>query len=177
MAATADKSKPYIPLSNVSQDGWSKEDSATATCLCGAVQLEFPTKAPGLVNTFVCNCTDCHKITASMYASNFTVLNTHFKHLRGQENLKTFAQSTTIGFPPNKNTMTNFFCQTCGTLMYRQGSGWPSQSFLRIGTVDDFMLMETVLRPQVQQFCKDRLSWVKSIEGIPETQGLAADYE
>ena len=41
MAATADKSKPYIPLAGVAEDGWSKEDEATATCFCGAVQLAF----------------------------------------------------------------------------------------------------------------------------------------
>ena len=39
--STADKSKPYIPLSGCAEDGWSKEDEATATCFCGAVQLAF----------------------------------------------------------------------------------------------------------------------------------------
>lgn len=37
----SDKSKPYIPLAGVATDGWSKEDEATATCFCGAVQLAF----------------------------------------------------------------------------------------------------------------------------------------
>lgn len=41
MAASADKSKPYIPLAGGASDGWSKEDEATATCFCGAVQLAF----------------------------------------------------------------------------------------------------------------------------------------
>lgn len=39
--ATADKSKPYIPQAGCANDGWSKEDEATATCFCGAVQLAF----------------------------------------------------------------------------------------------------------------------------------------
>lgn len=39
--ATTDKSKPYIPLAGCADDGWSKEDEATATCFCGAVQLAF----------------------------------------------------------------------------------------------------------------------------------------
>ena len=39
--ATTDKSKPYIPLAGCANDGWSKEDEATATCFCGAVQLAF----------------------------------------------------------------------------------------------------------------------------------------
>ena len=41
MATSANKSTPYIPLAGGADDGWSKEDYATATCYCGAVQLEF----------------------------------------------------------------------------------------------------------------------------------------
>ncbi|EIM85860.1 uncharacterized protein STEHIDRAFT_121864 [Stereum hirsutum FP-91666 SS1] len=89
-------------------------------CFCGAVQLAFPTEGPGLVDSFVCNCSDCHKITASMFASNFIIADTHLKHLRGRENLKTFSQSLTIA---SGNSMTNHFCSTCGTLMYRVSSG------------------------------------------------------
>lgn len=41
MAASADKSTPYIPLAGGADDGWSNGDGATATCYCGAVQLIF----------------------------------------------------------------------------------------------------------------------------------------
>lgn len=43
MAAEAAKnpSKPYIPLSGLAEDGYNKNSRATATCLCGTVQLEF----------------------------------------------------------------------------------------------------------------------------------------
>jgi hypothetical protein len=37
----SDKTKPYIPRAGVATDGWHKEDEATATCFCGAVQLAF----------------------------------------------------------------------------------------------------------------------------------------
>ncbi|KAE8453770.1 hypothetical protein EG329_009282 [Mollisiaceae sp. DMI_Dod_QoI] len=163
--SSTDKSTPYFPLAGVAMDGWTKEHEATATCFCGAVQLAFPTDGPGLVNTFVCNCYDCHKITASMFASNFTVLDTHLKHLRGQENLKTYGQSKTIG---SHQKMTNFFCSTCGTLMYRVGERFPGMSILRIGTIDDFHLMETKLRPQVELFVKDRVSWLPGVEGAEQ---------
>jgi len=59
--------------------------------------------------------------------------------------------------------------------MYRVGSEWPGYSILRIGTVDDFTLHETKLRPQVEQFTKDRCSWVKGAEevGIKQVEGSA----
>ncbi|KAJ7152188.1 Mss4-like protein [Mycena crocata] len=167
MAATADKSKPYIPLASLAHDGYSTEDEATATCFCGAVQLAFPTQGPGLITTFVCNCTDCRKITASMFASNFTIDDAYLKHLRGRDNLKAFGQAHTIA---SHKTMTNYFCSTCGTLMYRVGAASPGKSILRIGTVDDFNLHETKLRPQHELFTKDRVSWLPGLEGVTQLQ-------
>ncbi|KAF9526280.1 Mss4-like protein [Crepidotus variabilis] len=162
MATTVDKSKPYFPLAGSAMDDWSKEDSATATCFCGAVQLAFPTSGPGLVNSFVCNCSDCRKITASMFASNFTVDDKYLTHVRGRDNLKTFAQKKTVA---SGKLMTNYFCGTCGTLLYRVPERFPGTSILRIGTVDDFSLHETKLRPQMEHFTKDRVSWFTGVEG------------
>lgn len=103
-----------------------------------------------------------------MFASNFTVANTHLTHLRGRDNLTSYSQSRTIG---TGNTMTNHFCSTCGTLMYRVGTGFPGQSILRIGTVDDFTLHETKLKPRVEQFVKDRVGWLRGAEGVDQVEG------
>ncbi|ROW09577.1 hypothetical protein VMCG_02517 [Cytospora schulzeri] len=164
-----DKSKPFFPSAGMAQDGWSKEDEATATCLCGAVQLAFPTQGPGLVNTFVCNCANCRKITASMFASNFTVDDAYLKHLRGRENLKTYAQAEIV---ESGNTMTNYFCSTCGTLLYRVSTGFPGKSIMRIGTVDDFNLHETKLRPQKEIFTRSRVGWFTGVEGAEKFEAM-----
>ncbi|KAL4876475.1 Mss4-like protein [Aspergillus karnatakaensis] len=166
----ADKAKPYFPLAGASQDGWSTSDRATATCFCGAVQLSFPTNPPGLVTTFICNCTDCRKITASMFASNFTVDDKYLIHERGRELLSSYSQSKTIA---TGNTMMNFFCSVCGSLMYRVGTGFSGMSILRIGTVDDFTLHETKLKPRVEQFVKDRVCWLSGAEGVEQVEGSA----
>lgn len=44
-----------------------RHGTATATCYCGAVQIEVPTEGEGLVDTFICHCTDCRKITARYF--------------------------------------------------------------------------------------------------------------
>ncbi|KAJ5625354.1 hypothetical protein N7510_001663 [Penicillium lagena] len=149
-ASTIDKSKPYFPLAGGADDGWSTEDEATATCFCGAVQLSF--------------------LTASVHATNFTVYDTHLKHLRGRDNLKTYSQSRTVFFktPGKDNTMTNYFCSTCGSLMYRVGAAFPNMSILRVGSVDDFSLHETKLRPTMEQFTKDRVAWKAPTEGTKQ---------
>lgn len=105
-----------------------------------------------------------------MFASNFIVDDTYMKHLRGRDNLKTFSQARTIA---SGNTMTNYFCSTCGTLMYRVSSGLPGRSIPRIGTVDDFHLHETKLRPRVEQFTKDRVNWLCGLEGVRQVEGSA----
>ncbi|KAK0621823.1 Mss4-like protein [Bombardia bombarda] len=161
--STADKSKPYIPLAGLAKDGFSKDGKASATCFCGAVQL--PVEGEGLVNTFVCNCTDCRKITASMFASNFTIKDSHLEHVRGKDNLKTFSQSQSIH---SGKAMTNYFCDTCGTLMYRVGERLPGVSILRIGTVDDFSLHETKLKPRQEHWVKNRVSWFTGVQGVEE---------
>jgi hypothetical protein len=46
MATAADKTKPYFPLAGLADDGWSRDEEATATCFCGAVQLAFVSRGP-----------------------------------------------------------------------------------------------------------------------------------
>jgi hypothetical protein len=105
-----------------------------------------------------------------MFASNFTVADSYLRHIRGEENLKSYGQSKTIA---SGNMMTNYFCFTCGTLMYRRGSAFPGLSICRIGTVDDFNLHETKLKPRVEQFTKDRVEWLHGVEGTKQVEGSA----
>jgi hypothetical protein len=41
---------------------------------------------------------------------------------------------------------------------------------LRIGTVDDFNLHETKLKPQVEQFVESRVEWLHGLEGIKQVE-------
>ncbi|WYZ35418.1 hypothetical protein EsH8_X_000065 [Colletotrichum jinshuiense] len=171
MASTSDSS---FPLAGVAQDGWSNEDEATATCLCGVVQLAFPTQGPGLLNRFICHCANCRKISSSMFCSCFAVADTHLRHLRGKENLKTFTQSKTVA---TGNDVSNYFCGTCGSLLYRVSSGFPGMSVLRIGTVDDFQLAETKLKPQAEHFISKRVAWLQPVDGVKQVEQIATEVE
>lgn len=105
-----------------------------------------------------------------MFASNFIIADSHLRHIRGRKNLTSYSQSGTIG---SGKKMTNFFCTTCGSLMYRVGEAFPGHSILRLGTVDDFNLHETKLRPRVEQFTKDRVGWLHHVEGVGQVGGTA----
>lgn len=57
--------------------------------------------------------------------------------------------------------------------MYRVSNGFPGHSVLRIGTVDDFRLHETKLRPRIEQFVDERVRWCSGGEkgGITQIPG------
>jgi len=100
-----------------------------------------------------------------MFASNFIVQAAETTHVRGQDKLTKFAQSETI---ESGNTMENHFCSVCGSLMYRISSAFPTLLITRIGTVDDFNLHETTLRPTVEVYTKDRVCWLNGAEGAEQ---------
>jgi hypothetical protein len=100
-----------------------------------------------------------------MFASNFCVKASDTKHVRGRDKLTKFAQSKTI---ESGNTMENHFCSVCGTLMYRISSGWPELLITRIGTVDDYDLHETVLKPRDEIYAKNRVCWLGGVDGAKE---------
>lgn len=105
-----------------------------------------------------------------MFASNFVVDDKYLKHLRGQAKLSSFKQSKSIA---TGYDMTNYFCSNCGTLMYRVGARFPGMSIMRIGTVDDFHLHESKLKPRVEQYTKDRVSWLHGAEGVKQVRDSA----
>ncbi|KAL0936001.1 uncharacterized protein CTRU02_208216 [Colletotrichum truncatum] len=180
MASNPNNQRPRFPVSSLKNDGWSTEDEATATCLCGAVQLVFrhhsnilrqPTHGPGLGTRGLCHCADCRKISSSMFCSIFVVDDNYLRHVRGRENLKTFSQSRTTA---SSNTMTNYFCNTCGGLLYRVSSGLPGKSILRLGTIDDISLAETKMKPQIEIFTESRVGWQAPLDGIKQSKGGTA---
>lgn len=121
------------------------------------------------VNTVhVCHCTDCHKIHSTMFGSNFAIKESVTTHTRGKDLLTKYSRNdtTTTG-----NTMENHFCRICGTLMYRIGTGFPGVLIARIATVDDFHLHDKLMKPEVEQFTKDRVAWLGGIEGVKQVEG------
>lgn len=100
-----------------------------------------------------------------MFSSLVVVLASETTHTRGREKLTKFEQSKTI---ESGNNMENHFCSVCGTLMYRISSAYPEFLVARLGTVDDFSLHETLLRPKVEGYTKDRVCWFQGAEGAKQ---------
>jgi hypothetical protein len=104
-----------------------------------------------------------------MFATNFTVNDKYIRYIRGEDNLTTWGEDVTTS---TGKTMTNGFCKTCGTLMWRQGAAFPGTKFMRVGTVDDENLHQTVLRPQKEYFVENRVGWWHGVENAKQIEGF-----
>ena len=62
--------------------------------------------------------------------------------------------------------------------MYRVSSAFPNVPILRIGSVDDLSLHKTKLKPQWEQFTKDRVSWFGGVSGgdVRKIEGNSKTY-
>ncbi|KAJ7477199.1 Mss4-like protein [Mycena galericulata] len=132
--------------------------STTASCFCGAVKVGVSLEGDNLVKTLLCNCLDCHKITASAFSSIFVVKKSGVHFLTGSEdNLTKYVREHGI---ISGNTMTSSFCTTCGTLMWRVSTGQPGNLLMRIGTVDNKKVANEKLKPQIEIFAPDKFEWL-----------------
>ncbi|KAI5272018.1 hypothetical protein E4T47_04689 [Aureobasidium subglaciale] len=119
-------------------------------------------------STFLCHCTDCRKITASIFTSAFVIEKTVLKHIRDEHDLTQYSTTVEAG-----NTMSDFFCKTCGSLMYRQSSQYPDLLVPRTGTIDNLEFPETKLKPQVEVFCRSSVGWFGGLEDVRQMQAGA----
>lgn len=55
--------------------------------------------------------------------------------------------------------------------MYRISEVFPGHRILRTGTVDDFTLHETKLKPKVELYTKDRVGWLSGVTGMEQVTG------
>ncbi|KAJ7477202.1 Mss4-like protein [Mycena galericulata] len=132
--------------------------STTASCFCGAVKVGFSVEGDDLIHTFICNCVDCHKLTASAFSSIFIVKKSGVHFITGSEDdLTKYVRDHGI---LTGNTMTSAFCKTCGTLMWRISTGQPENLLMRIGTVDDKKVADEKLKPRVENFVPAKFEWL-----------------
>ncbi|KAI5366624.1 Putative CENP-V/GFA domain, Mss4-like superfamily protein [Septoria linicola] len=149
-----------IPLATEGAHGENAEHTATATCFYGIVQIEFATEGPDYRGSFICN--------SSMFSTILVVADAGAVHTRGEEKLSRYSQHQTLA---SGNEMANYFCSVCGTLMYCRSSGYQGFKLMRLGTVDDFSLHESKLKPEAEQLTRDRVSWLLGAEGVQQVEG------
>uniref|UniRef100_A0A0D2YDH4 CENP-V/GFA domain-containing protein n=1 Tax=Fusarium oxysporum (strain Fo5176) TaxID=660025 RepID=A0A0D2YDH4_FUSOF len=79
---------------------------------------------------------------------------------------KTFTKLSKAG-----NPVTNTFCPTCGTTVFRDGPAAPGIKFVKAGIFDDPELLATI-KPQGEIFVSRRPVWMSPIEGASQKKEM-----
>ncbi|KAI2632550.1 Mss4-like protein [Hypomontagnella submonticulosa] len=130
----------------------------TGSCLCAEITIAYEGDP---VHRAICYCHDDRKISNTQI---YQVLKTSFKVTKGQ--LKTYTKVSDRG-----NEISNHFCGTCGTTLYRSGGAESTSDKIGIcaGVLDDQSLIDNP--PAIEVYVEKRPPWVKQVEGAIQLNG------
>jgi len=125
----------------------SKLMTRTAECACGAfkVRVEGEPVAVG-----ACSCTQCQKRTGSVFGVAALFPKDSVQRVAGSFN--TFVRSGDLG-----TKWSNYFCPTCGSTIFWEGTFIPDLRGVAVGCFADPWFPP----PQTVLFNENRHSWVK----------------
>lgn len=128
-------------------------------CLCGKTtwQSEGPVLWAGH-----CHCESCRRATAAPFTSFFGVP-------------RAGAQITgPVGrFQSSGGRVERQYCTECGTQITYQYAGWPDETHLYAGTLDD----PGQFQPRAHYHYAERLDWVEIADDLPKYPGSADTTE
>jgi hypothetical protein len=130
----------------------------TGGCHCGNITYDAEVD-PATVR--VCHCTDCQKLTGTLFRASITSLPGTFVLRSGT--LKVYIKTAESG-----NKRAHAFCPECGTPIYSAAPGpKPSSYSLRVGGIDQ----RAKFAPPVQQiWCRSALPWSMDLTRIERAE-------
>ena len=120
------------------------------SCLCGGVHYE----AQGPIMWMArCHCTQCRKASGAEFATNGSVKASTFRVTQGEQLVSSFE------WRPGG---VRFFCQKCGSPLFKRDLNHPDQVRLRLGCIDtDFDE-----RPLAHVFVSEKPSWSEITDNL-----------
>ncbi|THX47938.1 hypothetical protein D6D06_09371 [Aureobasidium pullulans] len=134
------------------------------SCFCKKIQLELSGEPHAIA---LCHCTDCRKISGSVYTLNFIVSTADLK-ISGSspaENPKT---------SDSGKQYVNYFCKDCGSPLYGGAvdeSGQLQTAVVRAGCFDDLEVLKGK-KPSVEIYTEQRMEWISPVEGAAQFEGM-----
>ncbi|OTA85285.1 hypothetical protein M434DRAFT_36167 [Hypoxylon sp. CO27-5] len=130
----------------------------TGSCLCGEIRIAYEGDP---VFRAICYCYDDRKMANIQV---FQALKSSFSVAKGKP--KTYTKVSDHG-----HKITNHFCATCGTAMYRSGGAKINHDIIdvRAGVLDDQNILDDP--PAIEVYVERRPPWVKKVEGAIQLNG------
>jgi hypothetical protein len=130
----------------------------TGSCHCGHIAYEAEVD-PTTVR--ICHCTDCQKLTGTVYRASIASLPGTFR-------LNTGAPKTYVKTAESGNKRFHAFCPDCGTPVYVTApEPSPSTYGLRVGGLDQ---RAQLAPPMWQQWCRSALPWSMDISDVEQSE-------
>ncbi|THX57655.1 hypothetical protein D6D06_03581 [Aureobasidium pullulans] len=128
------------------------------SCYCGKVSFTYEGEP---LNKAICHCTDCQKISGSVYSTNIIVSSKNFS-----------VQGTPKKYPAKADsgrTVTTVFCGECGSPLWREGDMSEADGILvvRVGCLDDKDAV-TESKPLNELYTSGRAGWLSEMEGTKQ---------
>ncbi|WYZ36539.1 hypothetical protein EsH8_II_000045 [Colletotrichum jinshuiense] len=134
----------------------------SGSCLCGGVMVTVQDEP---IATALCHCFDCRKTSGSGFAINWVIPRDQLT-ITGESKLKEYTTKALSGSP-----VTNHFCGSCGTTLWRDGAATQGICYLKAGILDDAAAVDS-RKPAAEIFTTRRITWLHSIEGAFQKQEL-----
>ena len=126
-------------------------------CHCGDITYEAEID-PELV--FICHCSDCQALSASVFRTVARVPEKDFRMLSGDP--KIYVKSGDSGAKREQA-----FCPECGSAIYATSVGaGPKFYGLRLGTARQ----RAELTPKFQYWSRSALTWLSELDSIPKVE-------
>ena len=126
-------------------------------CHCGKVAFEAEVD-PETVR--ICHCTDCQKMSGSLFRANIQADGETFRLVRGEP--KIYIKTADSG-----TKRAQAFCGDCGTGLYATSPTNPTSYGLRVGVITQ----RAAFKPRHQIWCQSELPWTQEVGGLPRREG------
>jgi len=126
-------------------------------CHCGNIAFQAEVD-PATVR--ICHCTDCQKMSGSLFRANIQADGSTFRLVRGSP--KIYVKTADSG-----NQRAQAFCADCGTGLWATTPTNPTSYGLRVGTI----AQRAQFRPAQQIWCQSELPWTTEVNGLASRQG------
>ncbi|RJE27375.1 Glutathione-dependent formaldehyde-activating enzyme [Aspergillus sclerotialis] len=135
----------------------------TGSCLCKKVKYEY-TGEP--LHKATCHCLTCRKITGGTNTVNFLIAEDHFRIHAGVPQQHEVLHESGM-------KLTHFFCDTCGTPLYKvlDGEAFRGKIIIYAGSLDAPDGLNRV-KPDEELYVKHRVDWVPVIGETRQTMAF-----
>lgn len=130
-------------------------ETATGSCLCGAVRFEVTLPPKWCAN---CHCSMCRRAHSAAYVTWVGLVESAFRVTAGEDRIVRHASS-----PDARRA----FCGTCGSPLTFEGKRWAGEVHVARACLPDAL----ALTPKGHSYWSDRAPWIEIHDDLPRFGG------